>query len=155
VRLGVGDGPAWAWFTVWCVVNLVNVLQAIGFAARPASGMALNHLLGFVIAALAIPATFALVAFARSGGGWLLWAGPAVFDAFVVLMLVVDYVRPVEFRSPARPEVLVPYLILFFGAILLMGIPMFRENRGMWGVTVATTVALLASMGYAMSKGVG
>jgi hypothetical protein len=153
--LAAAKGPTWAWVTVWVVVNLVNVLQAIGFAARPASGMVLNHRLGFAIAALALPATMALVAFARSEGSWLLWLGPAVFDAFVVLMLAVDYIRPVEFRSPARPEILVPYLVLFFGAIALMGSPMFRENRGLWGVTAATTVAMLGSMGYAMAHGVG
>jgi hypothetical protein len=148
-------GPWWAWLTVWGVVNLVNVLQAVGFAARPAFGMDVNHRLGFAIAALALPATVALAGFARSGGGWLVWSGPAAFDAFVVLMLAVDYVRPVEFRSPARPEVLVPYLVLFFGSIFLMGLPMFREDRGLWVVTAATTVALVVSMGYAMANGVG
>jgi hypothetical protein len=153
--LSAAKGPAWAWLTIWAVVNLVNVLQTVGFSARPAWGMDLNHRVGFAIAALAIPATFALVAFARSGGGWLLWVGPAVFDVFIVLMLAVDYIRPIEFRSPVRPEILVPYLVLFFGSIALMGLPMFRENRGLWGVTAATTVSLLASMGYAMAHGVG
>jgi len=151
----VGDGPAWALLTVWVVVNLVDLLQAVGFAARPGWGMGLNHRLGYAIAALALPATVAAVAFARSGGGWLLWAGPLAFDAFVVLMLVVDYLRPVEFRSPPRPGILVPYLVLFFGSILLMGLPMFRVDRGLWAVTATTTVALLASMGYAMANGVG
>jgi hypothetical protein len=150
-----GTGPEWAWLTVWAVVNLVNVLQAIGFAARPMSGMGVNHALGPAIAILAVPTTLALVAFVGTGAGWQLWVGPAVFDAFVVLMLVVDYVRPLEFRSPARPEILVPYLMLFFGSILLMGFPMFRVDRGLWAVTAATTVALLASMGYAMVNGVG
>ena len=58
-------------------------------------------------------------------------------------MIVVDYVSPVEFRSPPRYGILVPYLVLFFGSILLMGIPMFRLNRGLWMVTVASTVLLL------------
>jgi hypothetical protein len=49
----------------------------------------------------------------------------------------------------------VPYLVLFFGAILLMGLPMFRMNRRFWLVTVATAVLLLGSMGIAMRKGVG
>ncbi len=70
-------------------------------------------------------------------------------------MVVVDYVSPVEFRSPPRYGILVPYLALFFGAILLMGLPMFRLNRGLWLVTVATTTLLLGSMGVAMYKGVG
>ncbi len=48
-----------------------------------------------------------------------------------------------------------PYLGLFFGAILLMGMPMFRVNRPLWLATVATTALLLGSMVAAMRKGVG
>ena len=54
-----------------------------------------------------------------------------------------------------RYGILVPYLLLFFGAILLMGLPMFHLDRQLWLVTVATTVLLLGSMGVAMRKGVG
>ena len=71
------------------------------------------------------------------------------------MMVIVEYVWPVEFRSPMRYDVLVPYLVLFFGAILLMGLPMFRMSRPLWLVTVGTTILLLGSMGFAMSKGVG
>ena len=148
--------PWWAALTVWGVVNAVNVLQAAGFLSRVRSGsMAINHLLGYVMIALAVPATLALVAFGRARAGWLQWAGPVVYLAFVALMIVVDYVWPVEFRSPMRYGILVPYLVLFFGAILLMGLPMFRLDRRLWLVTVATTVLLLGSMGVAMRKGVG
>ncbi len=77
-----------------------------------------------------------------------------MFLTFIALMVVVDYARPIEFRSPMRYDVLVPYLVLFFGAILLMGLPMFRLNRTLWLITVATTVLLLCSMGVAMRKGV-
>lgn len=139
--------------TVWVVVNLVNVLQAIGFASRKRYGMAVNHGLGYAIALLAIPATAALVGFVRAGAGWLLIAGPVAFDAFVVLMLWVDYLRPVEFRSPRRPAILAPYLVLFFGSIVLMGIPMFAIERGLWLVTVATSTMLLGSMLWAARGG--
>ncbi len=148
--------PWWAALTVWGVVNAVNVLQGVGFLSRVRTGsMALNHMLGYVMILLAVPAAIALAAFGRTGAGWLHWAGPAVYLAFVVLMLVVDYIWPVEFRSPMRYEILIPYLLLFFGAILLMGLPMFRMDRRLWLVTVATTVLLLGSMGVAMRKGVG
>ena len=148
--------PWWAALTVWGVVNAVNVLQAVGFVSRVRTGsMAINHLLGYVMIALAAPATLALVAFARARAGWLQWIGPAVYLAFVLLEVVVDYVRPVEFRSPRRYGILVSYLLLFFGAILLMGLPMFRMDRRLWLVTVATTVFLLGSMGVAMRVGVG
>ena len=148
--------PWWAALTVWGVVNAVNVLQAAGFLSRVYTGSrAINHLLGYVIVALAVPAALALVAFVRAGTGWRHWIGPAVYLAFVVFMIAVEYVWPVEFRSPVRYGILVPYLLLFFGAILLMGLPMFRMDRKLWLVTVATTVLLLGSMGLAMRKGVG
>ena len=82
-------------------------------------------------------------------------AGAVVFLAFLVLMLWVDYIQPVEFRSPVQPAILIPYLILFFGAILLMGLAMFRLSRPLWLVTVVTPILLLVSMGAAMRAGVG
>ena len=148
--------PWWAALTVWAVVNAANLLQAAGFLSRVATGdRAINHLLGHAIIALAVPAGAALVAFLRARAGWRQWIGPAVFLAFVAVELAVDYVWPVEFRSPMRTSILVPYLVLFFGAILLMGVPMFRLNRRLWLVTVGTTVLLLGSMGLAMYAGVG
>jgi len=121
---------------VWGVVNAVNVLQAAGFLSRVRTGsMVLNRLLGYVMIALGVPAALPLVAFWCAKAGWLQWVGPAVYLAFVALMVVVDYVRPVEFRSPRRHPILVPYLLLFFGAILLMGLPMYRLDRHLWLVT--------------------
>jgi hypothetical protein len=147
--------PYWAALTVWAVVNTVNLLQAAGFISRVRTGShRINRLLGTVMIALAIPAAVAMVAFLRAGAGWLYWIGPAVYLVFVVVELLVDYVRPVEFRSPPRRGILVPYLLLFFGAILLMGLPMFNLDRKLWLVTVVTTVLLLASMIGAMRKGV-
>ena len=150
------QGPWWAALTVWAVVNAVNVLQSAGFLARiPTGSMAINRLTGYVMIALAAPTALALFAFVRARAGWQQWIGPAVYIAFIALMIVVDYVSPVEFRSPPRYGILVPYLVLFFGSILLMGMPMFRLNRGLWLVTVVSTVLLLSSMLVAMRKGVG
>jgi len=156
MEAGTSVHPWWAVLTIWGVVNAVNLLQAGGFFSRVLTGdININGILGRVIIALAIPTMAALFAFVRAGAGWLQRIGPIVFLAFVAFMITVDYAWPVEFRSPVRPSILVPYLVLFFGAIFLMGFPMFRMNRGLWLVTVATTALLLGSMGIAMSKGVG
>ena len=147
--------PWWAAITIWGVVNAVNILQAMGFLSRVRTeSMTVNHLLGYVMIVLAIPSILALVAFVRAGAWWLHFVGPVVFLSFLALMAVVDYVWPVEFRSPMRYDILLPYLVLFFGSILFMGLPMFRLNRQLWLLTVATTVLLLGSMGFAMRKGV-
>lgn len=148
--------PWWAALTVWAVVNAVNLLQAAGFISRVFTGnRAINHVVGYIIVVLVVPAAVALFALVRARAGWLHYAGPAVFCVFVLFMIAVEYVWPVEFRSPVRAEILVPYLLLFFGSILLMGLPMFRMDRGLWLVTVVTTILLLGAMGVAMRKGVG
>lgn len=100
------NGPWWAALTTWIVVNVVNLAQTVGFAARRTHGMGVNRAAGYLIAALALPATAALVGYARAGSPW--WVGPAVFDGFVALMLMVDYLRPVQFRNPRRAVILVP-----------------------------------------------
>jgi hypothetical protein len=142
--------------TVWAVVNAVNILQGVGFLSRVhTGGIAVNHALGWLVILLALPTSFALVGFFRAGAGALYQAGPVAFLAFVVLLAVVDYLAPVEFRSPVVPHILVPFLVLFFGAIFLMGLPMFHIDRRLWLVTVATTAFLLGSMVIAMQQGFG
>jgi hypothetical protein len=148
--------PWWAALTVWGVVNAVNLLQAAGFLSRVVTGnREINHLFGYGIVALGVPAILALVAFIRAQAHWRQWIGTVVFLAFLAFMVIVEYIWRVEFRSPMRYDVLVPYLVLFFGSILLMGLPMFRMNRRLWLVTVVTTMLLLGSMIYAMYMGVG
>ncbi|MCX6373900.1 MAG: hypothetical protein NTX16_12655 [Actinobacteria bacterium] len=154
-----GTRPA-AWramLVVWVVVNLVNVLQAAGFASRTpgAGGMSVNQALGVVIAVLALPATWALVVFVRERAGWLQYLGPLAFDAFVALMLVVDYALALEFRDPQRPAILAPYLLLFFGSVTLMGLPMYTISRSRWALTAATSALLLTAMAYALARNVG
>jgi len=148
--------PWWAVITTWGVVNLVNLLQSAGFFSRVLTGkMEINRVLGYAIMVLAIPASIALVGFIRAQADWRQWVGLAVFIVFLLLMISVEYLWQIEFRSPVNHKILVPYLVLFFGSILLMGLRMFRMDRRLWLVTVATTVLLLTSMVVAMRKGVG
>ena len=70
-------------------------------------------------------------------------------------MLCVDYVWKIEFRSPMRYSIIVPYVTLFFGSIVLMGVPMFELNKSLWLVTAITSVLLVGAMAIALRKGVG
>jgi hypothetical protein len=149
-------GLWWAVLTVWGVVNALNLFQAVGFRSRVRSrSMVINHRMGYAIIALAIPAFIALLAFVRAGSGWLNISGPVIFLAFVLLMIDVDYIWKIEFRSPMRYSIAAPYLLLFFGSILLMGLPMYTLNRNLWLITVATTIVLLVAMVNAIREGEG
>jgi hypothetical protein len=92
---------------VWLVVNLVNLLQAAGFATRVIDPN-INRILGAAIIALGAPAGLALVSFIRSGSGWPFYAGPVCFMLFVAADFGLDYLWDLEFRSPRRPAVLIP-----------------------------------------------
>jgi len=121
--------PWWAALAVWGVVSAVNVLQAAGFLSRGyPNRMAVNHSLDYVMIALAVPTTLALVAFLCSKAAWLQWIGSPMF---------------------------LPYLALLFGAIVLSGLPFFPINRSLSLVTVATSVLLTGSMSFAMLNRVG
>jgi hypothetical protein len=149
-----GSRPRWAILVVWVVVNGVALLQAAGFVTRVIDP-GINRILGWFIVALALPASAAGLALFRSGAGWRHLVGPLAFDLFVAYAVVVDYTLEIEFRDPRQPVVLVPYLVLFFGSIVLMGAPMFRIDRRRWMVTAFSTVVLLGAMLFAMSRGVG
>ncbi len=152
----LGPGSRGALLAVWVVVNAVSLLQALGFLSRiTTGGRAVNHALGYAIMGLALPAAWAVLVLIRRDAPLLLIIGPAAFLAFVVLMAAVDYIRPIEFRTPPRPAILVPYLTLFFGAIFLMGLPMYRIDRRLWLVTLVSAVLLLIAMVQAIRHGVG
>jgi hypothetical protein len=69
--------PWWAALTVLALVNAVNLLQAAGFLPRVRTGsMAINHLLGYVMIALAVPAVVALFAFVRERAGCIMQVRP-------------------------------------------------------------------------------
>lgn len=152
---GTGVDPWWGAVTIWAVVNCVNLLQSAGFLSRlHTHNLSLNHALGYVMLALGVPAAVALVTFVRQAAPIQQWIGALVYLIFLALMIVVDYARPVEFRDPPRPAILIPYLALF-GAIVLMGLPMYRLSRPLWLVTVTTTILLVVSMLLARRAGVG
>ncbi len=83
--------PWWAALTVWGVVNLVNLLQSAGFSSRVVTGsQEINHLLGYALFGLGIPAILAVAAFVRAQSGWRQWIGAVVYIVFIGLMAVVD-----------------------------------------------------------------
>jgi hypothetical protein len=148
--------PWWAVLTVWGIVNMVNLLQSAGFLSRVVTGnRSINHLLGYGIVALAFPATIVIGALIKEKSGLRHWIGLIAFIIFVAIHVFVEYTWKVEFRSPVRYDILIPYLVFFFGSIFFMGISMFRVNQRLWLVTVVTTILLLGSMIFAMYKGVG
>ncbi len=139
---------------LWGVVNIVNIAQSIGFFSRTGGG-GIQSMVGILVMILAVPAGVVIWRDVTTGEPLWKWIGALVFILFAVVELFVDYILKVEFRQPPRTSILAPYLILFFGSILLMGIRMYPVSKPLWGVTALTAVLLIASMLWAQAKGVG
>jgi hypothetical protein len=130
------------------VVNVVCILQAIGFATRGWAPQ-VEPILWAGIAASAIPATYALWLFARERSRLRFVIGPIVFDVFVVYLLALVLVAGIDWRDPANSLVRVVYFALFFGSIVLMGWPMVRIDTRRANVTAVSVLILVGALLYA------
>lgn len=137
---------------VFLVVTVVCIAQSIGFFSRP-HNPDWNRGLGVLILCMAVPAVAAAVLTARGRGWW--WVAPASFAVFAVFALIVDYVVGVQFRQPPQPVVLVPYLTLFYGSILAMGLYLLPVSRTLWAITGSAAALLIAATIFAQVRGVG
>lgn len=139
---------------VFAITCITCVAQTVGFMSRT-SGQSIQSVAGVIIMALVLPAVWVL--WADRGAGIAGWnhIGPALFVGFCALSLYVDYIPGVEFRAPVNAAVLVPYLILFYGSILFMGLRLFPVSRPLWATTATAATALLWATGWAQYKGVG
>lgn len=138
---------------VFAVVNVVCIAQAIGFFSRP-HNPDWNRGLGVLILTMAVPATAAAVLAIAEGRGWW-WLAPASFVVFAVFELVVDYVAGIQFRQPREPLILAPYLTLFYGSILAMGLWLFPVSRVLWAITGGSAALLIVATVFAQVRGVG
>lgn len=137
---------------VWAVVNVVCILQAIGFATRGWAPQ-VEPILWAGIAAAAIPATYAIWLFARERSRLRFVVGPIVFDVFVVYLLALVFVADVDWRDPANALVRIVYFGLFFGSIVLMGWPMVRIDTRRANVTAVSVLLLVGALLYAQGVG--
>ena len=71
------------------------------------------------------------------------------------ILEVVNHLLDIEFRRPAVPALLVPFVALFYLSILAMGLLMYRVSRRLWAITAVTTAVHLGAMAYAQTQGVG
>lgn len=134
------------------MVNVVCILQAIGFATRGWAPQ-VEPILWAGIAAAAIPATYAIWLFARERSRLRFVIGPIVFDAFVAFLLALVLVAGIDWRDPADSPARVVYFALFFGSIVLMGWPMVRIDTRRATVTAVSVLVLVGALLYAQGVG--
>jgi hypothetical protein len=85
--------------------------------------------LAYAVAGLGLPLGLWFLA---AGYSWRLYAGPLLLGCWAVFGSYLDLWRRVEWRSPPRAGLLVPYVALYFWAQMFLWWPLWDLQRGAW-----------------------
>jgi hypothetical protein len=66
------------------------------------------------------------------GQSWKLYVGPLLLALWAALGVTVDLWRPIEWRTPIRWSVFVPYVALYFWAQMFLWWPLWDLSRAAW-----------------------
>ena len=87
--------------------------------------------LAYAIAGLGLPLGLWMLA---GGQSWRLYVGPLLLGAWALFGSYLDLWRRVEWRSPPKPGLLIPYVALYFWAQMFLWWPLWDLQRGAWAV---------------------
>ena len=110
---------------------LAQILLLLDFTARNLRP-ALEIKYGWIVYATAIPGLVLGVLNLATDQPWYMVTAPLVYCAWGAFGFYVDRYRPVEWRSPPRWSVLVPYVVLFIASQFAFWIPLWYVGRGYW-----------------------
>jgi hypothetical protein len=114
------------------VFGFVSQLFLVAFFAahlwRPADEGRLGRLVyGMGIVALVLGA-----AYLAEGQAWNLVLAFALYAAWSALGVLIDVIRPIEWREPPRLSILVPYATLLTLALLAFWVPLWWVHPLLW-----------------------
>ena len=128
---------------------LFQILLIAHFAIRKPLFESYTVKYGWMIYALCIPAVVISIVLIRGGKSWSFWLGGFLFLVYAVFGYWIDYVAQIQFRSPIRPSVMVPYVVLYLATVTFYWWPLGLLSRPMWLVYailfVSATILNIAS----------
>lgn len=123
-----------------CFAFLVQVLLILNFAARNWRPE-LERKYGWTIYALGLMGVVLGIEFLTSRLPWYVVAAPLVFSAWAAFGYAIDILFKVEWRSPIRLSIFIPYVLLFMASQFVFWIPMWYVGMGYWiAYTITYTV---------------
>jgi hypothetical protein len=92
--------------------------------------VAVRH--GWLVYASAVPFAALSGVTLAAGSPWWLWAGGFAYLVWGGFGFVVEYVARLEWRSPIRWRILVPYVLLYLATAMLYWWPVALVSRPLW-----------------------
>jgi hypothetical protein len=122
---------------------LTQALVIANFAARNwRPSLEIEY--GWLIYAMGIVAIPLAILFLAGRQPWYIVTAPIVYSVWAALGYSVDRCRQVEWRSPPRWSIFIPYVGLFMASQFFFWIPLWYIGLGYW---VAYTVAYAVNTG--------
>jgi len=90
--------------------------------------------IGWIVYALSIPAALVSLALLVGGMPWYFWLSGFLFLALAALGYTVEYRLHIEWRSPPRWSVFVPYVTLYLAMLMFYWWPLAALLRPLWYV---------------------
>lgn len=117
-------------FIAWAF--LLQILLIVHFAIRKPLFESYTMKYGWIIYALCIPAVAISIVLLRGGKSWSFCLGGFLFLVFAIFGYWVDYEAQIQFRSPLRLSILVPYAILYLATVMFYWWPLVILSRPLW-----------------------
>lgn len=96
---------------------------------------------GPLIYGLALPAVIVSVVLWAGGKPWYFWLAGFIYAAWAIYGYTIEYVFHINWRSPIRWSVFIPYVALYLASIMFYWWPLATIDRTLWYVYAALFVA--------------
>jgi hypothetical protein len=117
-------------FVFWAF--LFQVILIAHFALRRRFFVSYTLQYGWIVYALCIPAVAISVLLLLGGKNWSFWLGGFLFLLFAAFGYWVDYVAEIEFRSPFRVSIALPYVLLYLATVMFYWWPLALISKPLW-----------------------
>jgi hypothetical protein len=95
---------------------------------------------GVIVYALGIPAAIVSIVLWVGGQLWYLWIAGLLYLAWAAFGYSVEYLLRINWRTPIRWPILIPYLTLYLASIMCYWWPLATISRPLWFVYAALFV---------------
>jgi hypothetical protein len=110
---------------------LFQIILILHFALRKWSFVVAMRY-GPIVYALSIPAALVSLWLLLGGMEWSFWLSGLLYLVWGIFGYIVEYVRKVEWRSPIRWSIFVPYIFLYLATVMFYWFPLALIWKPLW-----------------------
>ena len=87
---------------------------------------------GWIVYAISFPAAAISMIILFGGKSWSFWLSGFVYLIWAIYGYTVEYVRQIQWRSPTRWSILVPYVFLYLATVMFYWWPLALIHKSFW-----------------------